>query len=85
MVEKGIRGGTCHVEHRYAKTNNKYMKEFDSRTESSYLMYWDFNNLYGWVMSQKLAINGFKWKKKESRFTQEFIQNYNSDRKNIYP
>ena len=61
------------------------MKEFDSRTESSYLMYWDFNNLYGWVMSQKLAINGFKWKKKESRFTQEFIQNYDSDRKNIYP
>ena len=61
------------------------MKEFDPRTESSYLMYWDFNNLYGWVMSQKLAINGFKWKKKESRFTQEFIQNYDPDRKKIHP
>ena len=26
VVEKGIRGGICHAIHRYAKTNNKYMK-----------------------------------------------------------
>ena len=26
MVEKGIRGGVCHAIHRYAKENNKYMK-----------------------------------------------------------
>ena len=26
MVEKGIRGGICHVIHRYAKVNNKYME-----------------------------------------------------------
>ena len=24
MVEKGIRGGTCHSIYRYAKANNKY-------------------------------------------------------------
>ena len=29
MVEKGIRGGTCHSIYRYAKANNKYMKDYD--------------------------------------------------------
>ena len=29
MVEKGIRSGTCHAIHTYAKVNNKYMKNYD--------------------------------------------------------
>ena len=28
MFKKGIRGGTCHAIHRYAKANNKYMKDY---------------------------------------------------------
>ena len=29
MVEEGIRGGICHSIHRYAKANNKYVKNYD--------------------------------------------------------
>ena len=28
--------------------------------ESSYLKYWNVNNLYGWVISQKLPVNKFE-------------------------
>ena len=29
MVDKGITGGICHSIYRYAKANNKYMKDDD--------------------------------------------------------
>ena len=61
MVEKGIRGGKCHAIHRYAKANNKYMKYYDKNIISSYIMYLDATNLYGWTMSQKLPVNDFNW------------------------
>ena len=57
MVEKEIRGGTCHAIRRYAKANNKYMKNYNKNIELSYLMYLDANNLYGWAMFQKLPVN----------------------------
>ena len=60
MVEKGIRGGTFQAIHRHAKVNNKYMKNYDKDIPSSYLVYLDASKLYGWAMSQKLSVNGFK-------------------------
>ena len=63
MVEKGSRGGICHAIYRYAKANNKYMKDYQKNKESSYIQYLDANNLYRWVMFQKLPVDGFKWKK----------------------
>ena len=60
MVEERIRGGMCQAIQRYAKGNNKYMKNYGKNIESSYLMYLDANNLYGWAMSQKLPVNSFK-------------------------
>ena len=81
MTEKGIRGGICQASHRYANANNKYMKNYDKNIEPSYLEYLDANNLYGWVMSQKLPINGFKRVKKEelSKCNEDVIKNYDEN------
>ena len=86
MVEKGIRGGICQRIYRYAKANNKYnKKEYDENIESSYLAYLDANNLYGWAMSQKLPVDGFKWVKDLSKFNESFTKNYdeNNDKRYI--
>ena len=79
MLEKGIRGGIYHTNHRYAKANNKYMKVYDKNKESSYLQYWDVNSLYGWRVSQKLPVNGFRWLENASHFNQNFIKSCNED------
>ena len=60
MVEEEIRGGICHSMHIHAKANKKYMKNYDENKEPSSIQYLDKNNLYGWAMSQKLPVNGFK-------------------------
>ena len=81
MVEEGIRGGMCHAIHRYAKANNKYMKNYDEKEESLFLEYFDVNNMYGWAMEQNLPVGGFKWVRDVSRIDEDFIKNYdeNSD------
>ena len=58
-VEKGVRAGICHAVHKYAKANNKHIKDYEKNKESSYLKYWDVNNLYSWSMLQKLPVNNF--------------------------
>ena len=79
MVEQGIRGGICHAIHRYAKANNKYMKNYDENEESLYIQYLDANNLYGWATSQKLPLNGFKWLEDTSGINEEFVKNYDEN------
>ena len=76
MDEKGIRGRICLAIHRYAKANNKYMKNYDKNTASSYLMYLDAKNLYGWKMYQKLPVDGFEWVEELSQFKEDVIKNY---------
>ena len=92
MVEEGIRGGICHSIHRYAKANNKYMKNYNNNEESSYIQYLDANNFYGWAISKKLPVNGFKWidnnktaepssleRSAKHVINEEFIKNYNEN------
>ena len=81
MIEKCIRGGICQATHKYANANNKYMKNVDKNIESSYIEYSDANNLYRWVMSQKLPVNDFKWVKQEelSKLNEDFIKNYDEN------
>ena len=74
---EGIRGGMCQAIHRYAKAKNKYMKNYYKNIISSYLMCLDASNLYGWLMSQKLPVNGFKWVKKVSKFNDTFTKKNN--------
>ena len=82
MVEKGIRGKRRAI-YRYAKKNIEYMKNYDKK--KSYIQYLDANNLYGWVMSQKLPVSGFEWVKNISSLNKKLekfiklIKNYDQD------
>ena len=61
FIKKGMHGGVSYITNRYGNTNNKYMKEYNEKALSKYIMYLDANNLYGWAMSQYLPTGNFKW------------------------
>ena len=77
FIEKGLRGGISYIAHRHGKANNKYMKDYNENKESSYLMYLDSNNLYGWAMSQPLPYRDFKWIDPEEIILDNYHENSN--------
>ena len=79
MIGKGTRGGICQATRRYAKANNKYMKNCDKNSESSHIEYLGANNLYGCAMSQKLPTNGFKWVEGLPLFNENLTEKYDEN------
>ena len=61
FLEKGMRGGSCDINKRFSKANNKYMKSSNNSKPSKYATYLDENNFYGWAMRQYLPYCEFKW------------------------
>ena len=62
MMDRMKRGGLCFVgSMRHVKANNKYLEDFDPSKPSTYIMYWDANNLYGWAMIQPLPYSGLEF------------------------
>ena len=41
FIEKRMHGGVSYIANRYRKANNKYMKEYDEKAPSKYIMYLD--------------------------------------------
>ena len=61
FIEKGMRGGISYIANRLGVANNKYMRVYDDKLPSKFIMYLDAHNLYGWAMSQYLPTGGFRW------------------------
>ena len=60
FIEKGLRRGISYMVKRCAKANNKYMHDYDPKKPSTFISYFDMNNLYGWTMSENLPYERFK-------------------------
>ena len=56
-----IEGGICQSVLRHAKANSKYMRDYNENKDNSFLIYTDYNNLYGKAMSEKFPVDGFEW------------------------
>ena len=63
FIEKGTRGGVSYIAKRYAEANNKYMSDYDSNNQSTFITYLDKNNFFGWSLSKYLPYGKFKWLK----------------------
>ena len=68
FIEKGLKGGISYIAKRYAKANNKYMKDYDPKKPSKFISYLDMSNLYGWAMSSYLSYGEFKSSKNVDGF-----------------
>ncbi|XP_050545396.1 uncharacterized protein LOC126907827 [Daktulosphaira vitifoliae] len=61
FMENGIRGGLTQAVKRYSKANNPQLSDYNTNNPTSWIIYLDATNLYGWAMSQPLPRKHFNW------------------------
>lgn len=80
LFEKGKIGGISMVgSKRYAKANNKMLKDYDKDAPTSFIKYADVNGLYSWAMKQLLPHSGFRWVVKNKVYKSNFDFHYALD------
>ena len=67
FIESLIRGGVAVISERHASANNPYLppEHYDTKKETSYILYTDANNLCGLALSMPLPISDFKFLSEE--------------------
>jgi hypothetical protein len=71
FFKKGIRGGVSTCVKRWCHANNKFLPEYNLLEPSSFILYLDATNLYGYAMKQYLPTGSFEW------LTRNEIGNFN--------
>ena len=61
FLENNLRCGVTTVNHRYFKANNAYLDDYNSSLPTSFLQYYDANNLYGNCLCMKMPTKNFRW------------------------
>jgi len=61
MLENAVRGGISTISNRYARANNPSVEGFDPTKPTTYISYWDCNNLYGSAQSEPLPLGDFRF------------------------
>ena len=68
-----MRSGISYIAHRHAKVNNKYMKFYNPEDDTTYIIYLDANDLYGWAMSKPLPYRNFKWVENKPKEIEDWL------------
>ena len=60
FIERGMHGGISMVSKRHSNSNNHLVDGYNPEKPSSYILYLDANNLYGWASPYPRAPSGEK-------------------------
>ena len=61
FLESTVRGGISVISNRYARSNNPLVSGYDVTKPTSYIGYYDANNLYAKSMEEKLPLRDFRF------------------------